>query len=63
MKRQTKTYFRSFYITFVILLCVSIAWIGITTAWENIIKVAFGRYDKAVEITDNSIRILDFIIK
>lgn len=63
MKRQTKTYFRSFYITLVILLCVSIAWIGITTAWENIIKVAFGRYDKAVEITDNSIRILDFIIK
>lgn len=63
MKRQTKTYFRSFYITLVILLCVSIAWIGITTAWENIIEVAFGRYDKAVEITDNSIRILDFIIK
>ena len=63
MKRQTKPYFRSFYITLVILLCISIAWIGITTAWENIIKVAFGRYDKAVEITDDSIRILDFTIK
>lgn len=63
MKRQTKTYFRSFYITLVILLCISIAWIGITTAWENIVQVAFGRYDKAVEITDDTIRILDFTIK
>ena len=63
MKRQTKTFFRSFYITLVILLCISIAFIGITTAWENIIEVAFGRYDKAVEITDDTIRILDFTIK
>ena len=63
MKRQTKTFFRSFYITLVILLCISIAFVGITTAWENIIEVAFGRYDKAVEITDDTIRILDFTIK
>ncbi|MBR6503261.1 MAG: hypothetical protein IKT42_07465 [Clostridia bacterium] len=63
MKRQTKTFFRSFYLTLVILLCISIGWIGITTAWENIVQVAFGRYDKAVEITDDTIRILDFTIK
>ena len=51
MKRQTKTYFRTFYITLVILLCVSIVWIGISTAWENTVQVAFGKYEKAIEIT------------
>ena len=63
MKRQTKTYFRTFYITLVILLCVSIGWIGISTAWENTVQVAFGKYEKAIEISEDSIRILDFNIK
>lgn len=63
MKRHTKTYFKTFYITLIILLCISLGWIGITTAWENTVQVAFGRYEKAVEINEDTIRILDFTIK
>lgn len=63
MKRQTKTYFRTLYITLVIMLCLSIGWIGISTAYENTVRVAYGEYKKAIEITKDSIRILDFVIK
>lgn len=63
MKSRIKICFKSFYLTLVILLCLGIGWIGISTAWENTIQVAFGRYDKAIEINEDTIRILDFEIK
>ncbi len=63
MKRQTKTYFRTLYITLVIMLCISLGWIGVSTAYENTIQVAYGEYKKAIEINQNTIRILDFVIK
>ena len=63
MKRHTKTYLRTFYIALVIMLCLSLGWIGISTAWENTIQVAYGEYKKAIEINDDTIRILDFFIK
>ena len=63
MQRQTSTYFRTFYITLVIILCLSIGWIGISSAYENIVRTAFGEYKKAIEINRDTIRILDFVIK
>lgn len=63
MKRQTKIYFRTLYITLVIVMCLSLGWIGISTAYENTVQVAFGEYKKAIEISGHSIRILDFVIK
>ena len=63
MKNQTKIYFRSFYITLIIIFCLAFGWIGISTAWENTQAVAYGEYKKAIEINDDGIRILDFVIK
>lgn len=63
MKQQTKTYFRTFYITLVILLCLAFGWIGISSAWENTVQIAYGEYKKAIEINKETIRILDFVIK
>ncbi len=63
MKKETKTYFRSLYISLIIILCVCLGWIGISTAWENTIQVARGEYKKAIEINGETIRILDFVIK
>lgn len=63
MKRNTKTYFRTLYITLVIILCLSLGWIGISTAYENTVQIAFGEYKKAIEINNDTIRILDFVIK
>ncbi len=62
MKRQTKTYLRTLYITLVVVMCLSLGWIGISMAYENTVQVAFGEYKRAIEITDEEIRILDFVI-
>jgi len=63
MKFKTKIYFRAFYISLVVLLCVCLGWIGVSTAYENTVRIAYGEYKKAVEINSDSIRILDFVIK
>lgn len=63
MKRQTKTYFRTLYITLVVVMCLSLGWIGISMAYENTVQVAFGEYRQAIEISDEQIRILDFVIE
>ena len=63
MKRHTKTYFRTLYITLVIMLCISLGWIGVSAAYENTVRVAYGEYKKAIEINEDTIRILDFVIK
>ena len=63
MKRQTKTYFRTLYLTLVIMICLCFGWIGISSAYENTVQVAYGEYKSAIEITQEKIRILDFEIE
>ncbi|MEE1053484.1 MAG: hypothetical protein U0L33_04005 [Acutalibacteraceae bacterium] len=43
-------------------MCIVFGWLGIAEAYENTVQTAFGEYKKAVEITNNKIRILDFEI-
>ncbi len=61
MKKQTKTYFRTVYISSVIILCLLLGWIGIAAAYENTVQTAFGEYKKAIEFSDGTFRILDFV--
>ncbi len=63
MKRNIKTYFRTFYISLVIIMCLCFGWIGISAAYENTVQTAFGEYRQAIEITDGKLRILDFVIE
>lgn len=44
-------------------MCLVFGWLGIAAAYENTVQVAFGEYRQAIEITDENIRILDFVIK
>lgn len=62
MKRKTKVFFKSFYISFVIIMCIVFGWLGISAAYENTVKTAFGEYKSAIEINDTTFRILDFVI-
>ncbi len=62
MKRSTKIYFRSFYISFVVIMCLCFGWIGISTAYENMVQTAFGEEKPAIEIKDGRLRIFDFEI-
>ena len=63
MKRRTKTYFRIFYISLIVIMCLTFGWLGIATAYENTVRIAFGEYRSAIEISEDTIRILDFVIK
>lgn len=63
MKRRTKTYFRTFYISLIVIMCLTFGWLGIATAYENTVRIAFGEYRSAIEISEDTIRILDFVIK
>lgn len=55
-----KLFFKSFYISLVIALCFFAFCFGICKIYENIRLIGFGEYKDAVEITNASIRILDF---
>ena len=63
MKKQTKTYLRSFYISLIVIMCLDFGWLGVSAAYENTVRIAFGEYRSAIEISDDTIRILDFVIK
>lgn len=63
MKKQTKTYLRSFYISLIVIMCLAFGWLGVSAAYENTVRIAFGEYRSAIEISDDTIRILDFVIK
>ncbi len=66
MKRFTKKnyrlFFRSFYLSSVIMFCILFAVFGIARAYKNTVQIGFGQYKDAFEITDEGIRILDFHI-
>ena len=63
MKRHTKTYFRALSLSLVILSCLSFGWIGISSAYENTVKIAFGEEKKAIRLDNGNIYILDFEIE
>ncbi len=63
MKRSTKLFLRSFYISSVIVFCLTLGILGITKAYEGIRLVGFGEYRNAVEIENGSIKIFDFILR
>lgn len=62
MKRSTKLFFSSFYLSTVIIVCIFLAFFGIAKSYENMVYKSFGVKKSAVEIIDGGIRILDFEI-
>lgn len=63
MKKHIKTYFRTLYLTLVVIMCLMFGWVGVSAAYENTVQVAYGEYKSAIEITQEKIRILDFEIE
>ena len=60
---KIKVFFKSFYISFVLALCLFIGIYGTAKAYEKMRLIGFGEYKKAVEIKGNVLRILDFEIE
>ena len=63
MKRSTRLFFRSFFISSVVVFCLILGFFGITKAYEGIRLVGFGEYRSAIEIDERGIKIFDFTLK
>lgn len=63
MKRNTKIFWRSFFISFIITICLYIIIAGIGESYKQMRRIGFGEYKNAVELADGVLRILDFSIK
>ena len=63
MKRNTRLFFRSFFVSSVVAFCLIVGFFGITKAYEGIRLVGFGEYRSAIEIDDEGIKIFDFTLK
>ena len=61
--KKMKAFFKSFYISAVILLCLFIGFCGTARVYENARLIGFGEYKKAVEFDGDTLRILDFEIE
>lgn len=57
-----KLYFKTLYISSVLIFCLLFGFIGIAKAYENIRLVGFGEYRNAIEIEDGKLKIFDMEI-
>lgn len=63
MKRSTRLFLKSWYLSSVILFCLVLGVLGIIKAYEGIRLVGFGEYRNAIEINNDEIKIFDFNLK
>ncbi len=62
MNKNFKLFFKSFYVTSIVITCVLIAVLGSFKAYENIRLIGFGEYRNAVEYENGKLSIFDFEI-
>ena len=63
MKRNSKIFWRTFVISFLIIICLYIIIAGIGESYKQMRRIGFGEYKNAVEYSDGGLRILDFSFK
>ena len=63
MKRSTRIFFRSFYISAMVAFCLLLGIFGIMKAYEGIRLIGFGEYRSAIQIDEGGIKIFDFTLK
>lgn len=63
MKKGTRTFLRSVYISSTVVFCLIFGFLAAAKAYENTVRIGFGEYKKAVELNDGYFRIFDYEIK
>lgn len=61
-KKQIKTFLRTTAVSSVIIACVFFSLFAFCEIYENIRYIGYGEYKNAIELTEDGIRILDFVI-
>lgn len=62
MKRKTRLFLRSWYLSSVILLCLLFGTLGMMKAYEGIRLIGFGEYRSAIEYSDGIFKFFDFTL-
>ena len=60
LKKKTKIFFKSFYLSLTIFVCFFIALAGACKAYEGIRHIGFGEYRNAIEYKDGTFKFFDF---
>jgi len=63
IKKEIKLFFKSFYISSLILFCIIFSFYGMAKAYKNIRRIGFGEYRNAVEYKDGTIFFFDYKIE
>lgn len=63
MKRKYKLFFKSWYLSSVIVFCLLFGVLGIFKAYENIRLIGFGEYRRAIEYNDGVLKVFDIEIE
>lgn len=61
MKRTSRLFFRSFWVSLVVLCCLIGGIYGTAKAYENTRRIGFGEYRKAFAAENGALRVLDFV--
>lgn len=61
--KSSKIFWRSVFLSGVIFTCIVLLITGISVAYENIQSAFYANFVNALEITEDSVRILDFEFK
>ncbi len=60
IKKSTKTFFRTVYISSVVVFCLTAGFYGCAKAYEGIRRIAFGEYRSAIEYKEGKLEFFDF---
>jgi hypothetical protein len=63
MKNKIIVFLRSLTVSSVVIICLVCGALAVCEIYENIRFIGYGEYKNAVEITEDGIRILDFLIR
>lgn len=63
IKKNKKIFFRTVYLSSVIMFCIMLGFLGIAKAYENIRLIGFGEYRSAIEYKNGVLNIFDYKIE
>jgi len=63
MKKSTRLFFKSWFLTTIIIICTLVAFFGTTKAYEGIRLIGYGENRRAIEFKEGVLYVFDFEIK
>ncbi|MBR7071845.1 MAG: hypothetical protein IKI29_06790 [Clostridia bacterium] len=62
MRKPYRLFWRTFWLSSVIVWCLLLGGYGVAKAYENTVRIGYGEYRSAIRLTSDGLQILDFLI-